>query len=104
MADPYNPGTPMEFQPTPGGAYLRIGRPIINDRGNRQGFYHVAFVDCNPSGMDTATLFCASETMLAALKSAEWMLARDQIDPQKMVVLEGVQAAIRAAGGKVRYG
>lgn len=42
--------------------------------------------------------------MLAALQSAEWMLARDRIDPEKMKVLEQVQDAIRAAGGKARYG
>ena len=94
----------MEFSETPGGAYLRIVRGILNDKGNRQGSYHVAFVDCNPSGRETATLFCASEAMLAALLSAEWMLARDRIDPEKMKVLEQVQNAIRAAGGKARYG
>lgn len=104
MADPYKPATPLEFTPTPGGAYLRIGRPIINSLGNRQGFYHVAFVDFNPSGQETARLFCASEAMLEALQSAEWMLCRDRIDPQKSEVIDKVQAAIRAAGGKVRYG
>lgn len=104
MADPYNPAMPLEWQETDGRAYLRIVRPIINDRGNRQGSYHVAFVDNNPSGQKTAALFCSSEDMLAALQSAEWMLARDQIDPQKMEVLVKVQDAIRKAGGVARYG
>lgn len=49
-------------------------------------------------------LLASAPTLLDALTSAEWMLARDFIDPQKMEVLDQVQAAIRAAGGKVRYG
>lgn len=94
----------MEFEKTPGGAYLRIVRPHVNIHGHRRGSYHVAFVDCNPSGEESARLFCASEAMLDALKSAEWMLARDRIDPEKLKVLEQVQDAIRATGGKARYG
>ncbi len=49
-------------------------------------------------------LMAAAPAMLKALESAEWMLARDFIDPQKRIVLEAVQYEIRAAGGKARYG
>lgn len=49
-------------------------------------------------------LMAAAPTILDALLKAEWMLARDHIDAQKMAVLEEVQAAIRTAGGKPRYG